>query len=241
MHQNKLVISLAAATNITEIIEPTPEISIRHFSRIADLINNMQTMEPNAFIVDLSLPNEDCSLDAIPTLKSRWPAVPVIAIPPSDDSLGINQALAAGANDFVCKPLNPHELLARLELRMDDANNALRKEILEIGDIKLDIVRRSLKGPKSNLYISPIESTLLSTLINAKESLVEKETLKLRCWGEFKVTDNALHRKLHAVRQALKDVTDCVVIVTKYGVGFSIEAKQQNMTQLKQQSIPLSA
>ena len=45
----------------------------------------------------------------------------------------------------------------------------------------------------------------------------------MRCWGQIKVTDNALHRKLHAVRQLLRDVSSGVVIETKYGVGFYLK------------------
>ena len=48
----------------------------------------------------------------------------------------------------------------------------------------------------------------------------------MRCWGQIKVTDNALHRKLHAVRALLKDISYNVVIETKYGVGFSLKYVQ---------------
>jgi DNA-binding winged helix-turn-helix (wHTH) protein len=43
------------------------------------------------------------------------------------------------------------------------------------------------------------------------------------------VTDNALHRKLHAVRQILKDVTDRVYVETKYGVGFTLKVAQDDI------------
>ena len=78
-------------------------------------------------------------------------------------------------------------------------------------------------GPKGKRYASPIEITLLICLAHMEGAIVEKEALKVRCWGQIKVTDNALHRKLHAVRQLLKDVTENVIIQTKYGVGFALK------------------
>ena len=72
-------------------------------------------------------------------------------------------------------------------------------------------------------FASPIEVTLLSCLAHTEGSIVEKDALKLRCWGQIKVTDNALHRKLHAVRQLLKDISPNVAIETKYGVGFCLK------------------
>ena len=121
------------------------------------------------------------------------------------------------------KPLIPDEVNARLKLRMADAAQKAAKEVVEFGDIIIDSAHRTVEGPAGKRFASPIEINLLSTLANTEGSIVEKDALKMRCWGQIKVTDNALHRKLHAVRQLLRDVTGNVVIETKYGVGFALK------------------
>jgi DNA-binding response OmpR family regulator len=194
----------------------------RNFTSVQALANMANEIDPIAFFVDINLGAEN-GLAVVPTLRKRWPQCPILIVTSNTASESIREALTAGADDFICKPLQPVEVLARLQLRLEDIAHKTSKEILAIADVQLDTVRRSLRGNKGQVFISPIECTLIATLIYAKETLVEKDTLKIRCWGEFKVTDNALHRKLHAVRQALKDVSDEVIIQTKYGVGFSIE------------------
>ena len=84
-----------------------------------------------------------------------------------------------------------------------------------------DSTHRTVQGPSGKRFASPIEINLLATLAN-EGSIVEKDALN-ECWGQIKVTDNALHRKLHAVRQLLRDVSTNVVIETKYGVGFALK------------------
>lgn len=194
----------------------------RNFSKVEDLMQSAHEIDPIAFFVDINLGSEN-GLIAMPTIRKRWPHCPILVITSNSATESIRAALTAGADDFICKPLQPVEVMARLQLRLEDVAHKSSKEILEIADVQLDTVRRCLRGENGQVFISPIECTLLATLIFAKETLVEKEALKVRCWGEFKVTDNALHRKLHAVRQALKDVSNQVIIQTKYGVGFSIE------------------
>jgi DNA-binding winged helix-turn-helix (wHTH) protein len=65
------------------------------------------------------------------------------------------------------------------------------------------------------------------SLARANGDIVDKDTIKTECWGEMKVTDNALHRKLHALRQLLRSVSNNVTVETKYGAGIFLGYKEK--------------
>ena len=111
---------------------------------------------------------------------------------------------------------------------MADAAQKAAKDVVSFGDITIDSAHSTVEGPRGKRFASPIEINLLTILANTEGGIVEKEALKMRCWGQIKVTDNA-HRKLHAVRALLKDISYNVVIETKYGVGFSLPKYVQPM------------
>jgi DNA-binding response OmpR family regulator len=139
----------------------------------------------------------------------------------TDDLIG--QALAAGADDFIYKPINHKELLARMQARLEELTRREAKEILAFGDISMDLAHRSIHKNTNIRYVSPTEMNLLSCLVQARGGVVRRETLKRRCWGQVFVSDNALNRKLHEVRKALKDIASDLQIRTIYGTGFTVE------------------
>lgn len=206
-----------------QIIEKTTRITSRYYKDPDELAKDSADMAPVAAFIDINLGDNKTGLDIIPTLRRNWPYCPILVITASPAENSIAKALASGADDFIRKPLIPEELLARMKLRMEDSAQKAAKEVVDFGDISIDSVHRTVTGPKGKRYVSPIEITLLATLAHTEGTIVEKDALKVRCWGQIKVTDNALHRKLHAVRQLLRDVTDNVVIQTKYGVGFALK------------------
>ncbi|MFW7381203.1 MAG: response regulator transcription factor [Oligoflexus sp.] len=207
---------------VHEIIEKSTKIRNLGFQTPQELIDKAEGLEPVGVFIDIQLGTERTGLDLIPHLRSFWPYCPILVITGTPTEQNISRALNSGADDFVRKPLIPDEVNARLKLRMADAAQKAAKEVVEFGDIIVDSSHRTVEGPHGKRFASPIEVSLLSCLAATEGSIVEKDALKMRCWGQIKVTDNALHRKLHAVRQLLRDISPNVVIETKYGVGFAL-------------------
>lgn len=207
---------------VHEVVEKSTKIRNIGFQNPQDLIARADNLEPVGVFIGIQLGTGQNGLEIIPRLRSFWPYCPILVITGTPTEQNISRALNSGADDFVRKPLIPDEVNARLKLRMADAAQKAAKEVVEFGDIIVDSSHRTVEGPQGKRFASPIEVSLLSCLAANEGSIVEKDALKMRCWGQLKVTDNALHRKLHAVRQLLRDISPNVVIETKYGVGFAL-------------------
>ncbi len=198
------------------------------FTTVDEMKEKSEGLTPLAIFVDIHLGVKENGLDTLPKLKLRWPFCPIIVITTDRDENSVSKALAAGADDFIYKPLNIKELLARLQVRMAELSKKEAVELVRIGDVTIDLVHRSIASEKKGIrYLSSTEMNLLSCLVHARGTLVRREVLKRKCWGQIFVSDNALNRKLHEVRRALKEVSDQVQIRTLYGTGVTLEFKTE--------------
>ncbi len=214
--------------NINGIIERFVGIKSISFVNSAELLKQASQLKPMAVFVDIHLGIDDCGLDVIPTLRAKWPYCPILVLTadPAEDT--VSRALSTGADDFLRKPINSKELLARLHARLEDAAEKSARQILEVGDISLDVSHRMLSGPLGRRALSPTEINILAHLIQVRSTVVTKEVLKFRCWGPTAVSDNAVDRKIHEVRAALTDVSAIVRIKSIYGVGISLQLEPDN-------------
>ncbi len=211
---------------VAKIISGATKKKTSHFASISDFNEKGASLTPSAIFVDIHLGVDENGLDTLPKLKQRWPFCPIIVITTDRDENSVSKALAAGADDFVYKPLNTKEVLARLQVRMAELAKREAVELIRVADITVDLTHRSIASDKGGTrYLSSTEMNLLSCLLHARGTLVRREVLKRKCWGQIFVSDNALNRKLHEVRRALKEISDNVQIRTLYGTGFTLEVK----------------
>lgn len=178
--------------------------------------------EPSSIFVDIHLGIGDNGLDVIPAIRARWPFCPILVVTGDTSDAAIGQALAAGANDFVRKPINKAELTARLGARLAELSRRANVEVIEAGDLKYDVAHKLVEGPSGRRHLSPTEALLLECLLEAKGMVVPKPDLKRRVWGSVTVSDNAVDKKIHGLRTAIRDLTESVTIVAKYGEGIAL-------------------
>ncbi len=208
---------------VPKIIEQITELPTRAYAEPGQLVNEAHELRPVAAFVDINLGQETTGLDIIPKLRSQWPDIPIIVITGGDNDDAVGQSLAVGANDFVRKPIRPRELMARLQARVSEMKQRTKTDNIEVGDATLNIRQRALQLGNQRSFLSPVESELLHALADARGTVVSKVDLKRKLWGDIKVSDNALDRRISALRKALKEVGESSRIESVYGEGVRLK------------------
>jgi DNA-binding response OmpR family regulator len=188
------------------------------------LLRRLPKLEaPIGVFLDIHLDRGERGLDLIPDLRAAWPEAPVIVVTGSLLEQEIADALAAGAHDFVRKPLAKAEVVARLRVRRAELLARIARDVLVIGDVRFDRGKRlleSLDQPSAApRHLSATEAQLLECLIATPGALVDKLELRARVWPRIAVSENAVRKKIFGVRAALRDVSRTVTLETSYGRG----------------------
>lgn len=223
---DKYTITLDDDPIVHRLIQKSLGIKSLQFKSAEKLVETSSHYQPVAAFVDIHLEADENGLHIIPILKAKWPFCPILVITSDPSDEAVSEALASGADDFVRKPIRPKELAARLQARLIDQAQKEAKNVIHMGDLTLDRTHRILKGPRGERYLSSTEINLFMSLLQAKGTVVPRSALKLRCWGQIAVSDNALDRKIYEVRRALKETGSNVNVGTAYGVGFALETAE---------------
>ena len=204
---------------VCSLIEEILGLKTFAFSTGSGLLKNKDDLSPAGVFVDIHLASNECGLDVIPEIRHYWPSIPIIVMTGDENDNLIWQALVAGANDFVLKPLRPGEVVARLNARRQELANLKPTSVLEFGDLSFDMRYRVLAGRNGQVFPPPKESEIVAFMLKQHGTVVPKDVLKRRVWGSITVSDGALDRKIHEVRKLIKQVSSTVELKTRYGQG----------------------
>ena len=172
-------------------------------------------------MLDLGLPDLD-GTEVIRRLRS-WTDVPVIVLSVREGRSDKIEALDAGADDYVTKPFDVEELLARMRaaLRRTDADLASEPE-LRFGDLQVDLGRRLVRLGDELVHLTPNEYGLLEAMVTNPGKLLTHQWLLRKVWGMgYGNESHYLHVYVRQLRQKLGD--DAAMprfIITEPGVGY---------------------
>lgn len=177
-------------------------------------------------ILDMGLPDMD-GTEILRRLRHRGEKVPVLVLTAREKIEERVQGLDYGADDYLTKPFNLHELEARIRALLRRGQSATSAQ-LQLGDLCLDTVgsRATLHG--KTLELSAREFNILEILMLRANRVVSREQLstQLSDMGE-EISVNAVQVFIHRLRK--KIVLGNVNIRTLYGLGYTIEHHDPNL------------
>jgi len=177
---------------------------------------------PDIVMVDLGMPRLD-GVQVIEALRG-WTSAPIIVVSGRAGSADKVEALDAGADDFVTKPFQVDELLARLRALSRRAAASADEPVVSFGDVRVDLAAKAVRRDGALVHLTPTEWQILELLARNPGALVTRLTLLKNIWGTEQVTDTGyLRLYLSQLRKKLeRDPARPVHLLTESGMGYRL-------------------
>jgi DNA-binding response OmpR family regulator len=190
----------------------------------AEALTRAQAENPALIVLDLALPDVD-GIDVCRRLRQRSD-VPILMLTARDDDVDKIIGLEVGADDYLTKPFNPRELVARVKSilrRAQPARRALESAVMGHGDLTIDAGRREVAVAGTEVQLAPKEFDLLWELLDHRGLVLTRDQLLERVWG-YTFAGDTRTVDVH-VRQLRRKLGDACPIVTVWGVGYKVSTE----------------
>lgn len=188
-------------------------------------IIDARAQRPDVVIVDLGLPDRD-GQQVIREIRA-FSTVPIIVLSARSAETQKIMALDHGADDYITKPFNAGELLARVRAALRrSVRTAEQSEVVTIGAIHVNLAQRDAQGPDGPIHFTPLEYRVLECLARGRGIVVTQEQLMRAVWGPDRVVDSrGLRAYIKMLRQKLEpDPARPRYLTTEAGVGYRLLA-----------------
>jgi two-component system KDP operon response regulator KdpE len=179
--------------------------------------------KPDLVLLDLGLPDRD-GLEMIAALRGEA-GRPVIVVSAREEMDQKVAALDLGADDYVTKPFDTLELLARIRAALRRSlTSQSDKEVVEIGDIRIDLFRRSVCRGTDELHLTPKEYSVLAELAKHPGRVLTHAQLLRAAWGPAQERQTEYLRVvMRALRQKLERIPSAPeLLINEPGVGYRL-------------------
>lgn len=178
-----------------------------------------RTARPDLVLLDLMLPGID-GIEVCALIREES-GVPIIMLTAKSDTTDVVKGLESGADDYVVKPFNPKELVARIRTRLRPSPESTTGS-LQVGDIVLDVAGHEVRRGEEKINLTPLEFELLLALALKPQQVFTREMLLEQVWGYHYKADTRLVN-VHVQRLRAKvelDPDNPKIVMTIRGVGY---------------------
>ena len=175
--------------------------------------------KPDLVLLDLMLPGMD-GIEVCAKIREES-GVPIIMLTARSDTADVVKGLESGADDYVVKPFNPKELVARIRTRLRPTPET-STDSLQVGDIVLDVAGHVVRRGEAKINLTPLEFELLLALALKPQQVFTREMLLEQVWGYHYKADTRLVN-VHVQRLRAKvelDPDNPRIVMTVRGVGY---------------------
>ena len=195
---------------------------VRTASNGSEALASAQSDQPSLIVLDLMLPDID-GIEICRRLRQKSD-VPILMLTARDEDVDKIIGLEVGADDYMTKPFNPRELVARVKSILRRSTSDRRKDpesaVLQHGDLVIDAGRREVKVGSDEIQLAPKEFDLLWELLDHRGLVLTRDQLLERVWG-YTFAGDTRTVDVH-VRQLRRKLGEASPIVTVWGVGYKV-------------------
>jgi two-component system KDP operon response regulator KdpE len=190
---------------------------------VAEALKRIAAESPDMVLLDLGLPDGD-GKDVIRRAR-EWSDLPIIVLSAREREIEKIEALDLGADDYVNKPFNVGELMARMRTAL--RHRMQRKSetpVLRVGGIEVDAVRHRVTCAGADIKLTPKEFELLSFLARHAGRVVTHKQILTAVWGPAHTEDTQYLRVyIGQLRQKIEEHSDDLrIVLTEPGIGYRI-------------------
>lgn len=191
--------------------------SVTHAGTVARARELMEEVRPGLIVLDLGLPDADGRV-LFREIRSRGDT-PVLALTArAEEKLA---GLEAGMDDYVTKPFDPRELVARVRTIVRRATGGVGDRVLELGDLRLDPARHEVHVGDRPVHLRAKEFELLEAFIRQPGVVLSRDDLLQRVWGfAFPGETRTVDVHVKQLRDKLEGMS--ARIETVWGVGYKL-------------------
>ena len=192
-----------------------------------EALSVMERTQVDLVILDLNMPG--CDGFEVCRQIRRDSAVPILVLSARTEDLDKILMLELGADDYLTKPFNPRELVARVQAtfrRMEwDRSDSKEEERLEFGPLVLSSEKRQAWVNEASLPLTPIEFSLLCCLARNSGQNMTRQQLLDKVWGQdFFGDERTVDAHIRSIRQKLRQAEETLrPIQSVWGVGYRFE------------------
>ncbi|MDZ7800962.1 MAG: response regulator transcription factor [Trueperaceae bacterium] len=193
---------------------------LEHHDRGTHGLTALRERRPDLVILDLGLPDMDGA--EIARRIRRTDTVPILVLTAADELGRKVRLLEDGADDYLVKPFQVEELIARIrvQLRSRGADTVVR-----FGALTIDRMAREVRHEETEVLLSPREFDLLVLLVTQPGRVFARQEIERRVWGDREgPTSNSVDVHVANLRSKLRDAGAPGLIRTVRGVGYAVKS-----------------
>jgi two-component system, OmpR family, response regulator MtrA len=185
----------------------------------AQALAAIEAAQPDLVLLDVMLPGLD-GIEVCSRIRETS-GVPIIMLTAKGDTTDVVRGLESGADDYVVKPFNPKELVARIKTRMRPSTGG-SQSVISVGDVTIDVPAHEVRRGSTVISLTPLEFDLLLALALKPQQVFTREMLLEQVWGYHYKADTRLVN-VHVQRLRAKvelDPDNPVIVQTVRGIGY---------------------
>ena len=185
----------------------------------AEALSTLEQTQPDLILLDVMLPGLD-GIEVCGKIRETS-GVPIIMLTARGDTTDVVRGLESGADDYIVKPFNPKELVARIKTRLRPTSEG-SQSVITVGDVTIDVPAHEVRRNDAVISLTPLEFDLLLALALKPQQVFTREMLLEQVWGyQYKADTRLVNVHVQRLRAKVElDPDNPTIVHTVRGIGY---------------------